>query len=294
VIYALQDFIDAVSLGCLYALFALSIAMIYGVARIVNFANGELMTIAGYSLLMTGFIGNVPALLVGLGAPILVALAMERFAFRKILDAPLPTLMVMSLGLSLFIKNLILIVFGSRPLGISFATFLSEPIRVGALHVTALNIVVIATLVVLGGGLMFVLKRSSIGLQLRAAAEDLKVARLVGVRANRVVAASFAISAVMAAAAGIILALQVGTVSYALGGRAVIFGFIASVLGGLGSIAGAALGGFLIGFCTVLAQLILPPNISPFRDAFVFAAVILVLLFRPEGLFVVFGRRQRA
>jgi len=292
--YILQSFVDAASLGCLYALFALSIAMIYGVARIVNFANGDLMTVGGYSLLLSSTIGNLPTLLIGFGLVVMLALCMERFAFRRIIKAPMPTLMVMSLGLSLLIQNVLLIAFGSRPTGVGFAQFLTEPILVGSLRISALNVITILVLAVMGGGLVYTLKRTSIGVQLRAAAEDFQMARLSGVRANRIVAASFVISALMATAAGMILALQVGTASYNLGGRAVILGFIATVLGGLGSIGGAALGGFLIGFATVVAQIMLPTAISPFRDAFVFAAVILVLLFRPQGLFVAFGRSTRA
>jgi len=294
VIFILQNLVDAISLGCLYALFALSIAMIFGVARIVNFANGDLITIGGFSLLLTGMIGNFPALIAGFAAVTILALAMERFAFRRIIKAPMPTLMVMSLGLSLLIQNILLIVFGSRPKGIEIAQYLAEPVVFAGLRLSALNLITMGVLAVLGGGLIYVLKRTSIGMQLRAAAEDFQMARLAGVRANLVVATSFALSGVMAAAAGMILALQVGTATYNLGGRAVILGFIATVLGGLGSIPGAALGGFLIGFATVVAQILLPQAVSPFRDAFVFAAVILVLLFRPQGLFVAFGRGVRA
>ena len=293
-IFFLQNLIDAVSLGCLYALFALSIAMIFGVARIVNFANGDLMTVGGFSLLLSGAIGSVPTLVVGFAAVIVLSLAMERFAFRKIIKAPMPTLMVMSLGVSLLIQNILLIIFGSRPKGVLFAAFLTEPLRLGDLRISALNVVTIVVLAVMGGGLVYVLKRTSVGVQLRAAAEDFQMARLVGVRANWVVAASFALSGIMAAASGMILALQLGTASYNLGGRAVILGFIATVLGGLGSIAGAALGGFIIGFATVMAQIFLPEAVSPFRDSFVYAAVILVLLFRPQGLFIAFGRGVRA
>ena len=210
-IILLQDLIDATSLGCLYALYALSIAMIFGVARVVNFANGELMTLAGYGLLFTGFIGSFPALVVSLCGVVLVALGMERFAFRRIIDAPVPTLMVMSLGVSLLIQNFILIVFGSRPKGITFAASLGTPIHLGILRISALDVVTIASLAALGGGLLFVLKRTTAGIQLRAAAEDFQMARLVGVGANRVVALSFAISGAMAAVAGVILTVQVGT-----------------------------------------------------------------------------------
>jgi branched-chain amino acid transport system permease protein len=289
-----QNLIDATSLGCLYALYALSIAMIFGVARIVNFANGELITIAAYALLLTDVAGSLPALLVAVCGVILVALGMERFAFRRIVDAPVPTLMVMSLGISSLIQNVILMVFGSRPQGIVFGSLLSQPLHIGALHVAALDVVTILALALLGGGLIFTLSRTSVGIQLRAAAEDFQMARLLGVRANRVVSLAFAISGVMAAAAGVILSIQVGTASYTLGTQAVILGFIATVLGGLGTIAGAAIGGFILGFATVVAQLVLPSEVSSFRDAFVFGGVILVLLFRPQGLFVAFGRRERA
>jgi branched-chain amino acid transport system permease protein len=290
----LQNLIDATSMGCLYALYALSIAMIFGVARIVNFANGELITLAAYGLLLTDVTGSFPALLVALGGAVVVALATERFAFRRIIDAPVPTLMVMSLGISSLIQNVILMVFGSRPRGIVFGAVLSQPLYIGPLRIAALDLVTILALVALGGGLMFTLRRTSAGIQLRAAAEDFQMARLVGVRANRVVALSFALSAVMAAVAGVILSIQVGTASYTLGTQAVILGFIATVLGGLGTIGGAALGGFILGFATVAAQLLLPSEVSSFRDAFVFAGVILVLLFRPRGLFVAFGRSERA
>jgi len=293
-IYILQSLVDAISLGCLYALFALSIAMIFGVARIVNFANGDLMTVGGYSLLLAGALGSIPTLVVGLALVVALALMMERLAFRPIIKAPMPTLMVMSLGVSLLLQNLMLVFFGSRPQGVSFAQFLAEPIVIASVRISALNIITIIMLGILGGGLLYTLKRTSVGIQLRAAAEDFQMARLAGVKANRVVAASFVISAIMAASAGMILALQVGTASYNLGGRAVILGFISTVLGGLGSIGGAALGGFMIGFATVVAQIVLPTEISAFRDAFVFTAVILVLLFRPQGLFVAFGRNLRA
>jgi branched-chain amino acid transport system permease protein len=293
-IQLVQNLIDAMSLGCLYALYALSIAMIFGVARIVNFANGELITLAAYGLLLTDVVGGLPALLVALCGVILVALAMERFAFRKIINAPVPTLMVMSLGISSLIQNVILMVFGSRPQGIAFGSILSQPLQIGALRVPALDIATILALAVLGGGLIFTLSRTSAGVQLRAAAEDFQMARLLGVRANRVVALAFVISGAMAATAGVILSIQVGTASYTLGTQAVILGFIATVLGGLGTIAGAALGGFILGFATVVAQLVLPSEVIAFRDAFVFAGVIVVLLFRPQGLFVAFGRRERA
>lgn len=290
----IQNLVDATSLGSLYALYALSIAMIFGVARIVNFANGELMTVAGYGLLLTGAMGGLPALALAVLIVVVAALAMERLAFRRIIDAPVPTLMVMSLGLSLLVQNIVLIAFGSRPRGISFGTSLGEPVTFAGMRIPALDLVTIGVLVVLGGGLVFVLKRTSAGMQLRAAAEDFQMARLVGVRATRVVALSFALSGALAAAAGVILSVKVGTASYTLGSQAVILGFIATVLGGLGSIPGAAIGGFLLGFSTVVAQLVLPASVDAFRDAFVFAGVILVLLLRPQGLFVAFGRGERA
>jgi branched-chain amino acid transport system permease protein len=149
-----------------------------------------------------------------------------------------------------------------------------------------------ATLVSLIGLAVF-FRKSRIGVEMRAAAEDFTMARLLGVRANRVIAAAFAISGLLASVVSLYLVAQTGTVSYKMGVNMVLIAFVASVIGGMGSLPGAALGGFLVGVVSVGLQAYLPIDFRPYRDAFVFLAFIAFLLWRPQGLLVARGERER-
>jgi branched-chain amino acid transport system permease protein len=140
---------------------------------------------------------------------------------------------------------------------------------------------------------VFFLKKTPMGIQMRAAAENFQMARLMGVNANRVIATAFAISGIMAAVVSLLLVVQTGTLDIRMGLMPVIFAFFATVIGGMGSLPGAALGGFIVGFVTVGLQAFLPPDLRAFRDAFVFMLVIGFLLFRPQGLIVNNAARER-
>jgi branched-chain amino acid transport system permease protein len=137
------------------------------------------------------------------------------------------------------------------------------------------------------------LKRTRFGLEMRAAAENFTMARMLGVRANRVIMGAFALSGALAAAIGLILASQTGTVDIQMGAAVMLMAFIATVIGGLGSLPGAVLAGFLLGAASVVMQTVLPIDARPFRDAFVYGAVILVLIFRPQGLIAARGSKER-
>ena len=143
------------------------------------------------------------------------------------------------------------------------------------------------------GSLSWFLKATRFGLQMRAAAEDFRMARVLGVRANRVIAMAFALSGILAAAVSFLLVAQTGVVQPRMGLQLVVIAFVGTVIGGLGSLAGAALGGFLVGVTTILLQALLPPDLRVFREAFVFLAVTLVLLFRPQGLIPARGLKER-
>jgi branched-chain amino acid transport system permease protein len=142
-------------------------------------------------------------------------------------------------------------------------------------------------------GLTWFLRSSRLGLQMRAAAEDFRMARVLGVRANRVIAMAFALSGILAAAVSCFLVVQTGVVQPRMGLQLVVIAFVGTVIGGLGSLTGAALGGFLVGAASILLQALLPPDLRVFREAFVFVAVALVLLFRPQGLIPARGLKER-
>ena len=279
-----QHVLDAVSSGSLYALFALGVAFIFGIARVVNFAHGELIMVSAYLVLVT--VGLAwPFVLVAVVAGIVVlSLVMERVVFRPVRRADAVTVLIMAFSLSVFIQNAVLAIAGPRAKSVNFAESLTQPLTVSSVRLPWLDVVTIAVTLALLGGLAIMLKRAPIGRQLRAAAEDFSMARMVGVRANTVIATAFAVSGALAAVGGILLTIQTGSLTPGMGLNPVLIAFIATVIGGMGSLVGAVLGGYLLGAMTVLLQVALPDDLVPYRDAFVFGLVIVALLVRPQGL----------
>src|SRR6266511_2640807 len=279
----IQDAIDAVSLGSLYALFALGIAVIFGVMRLINFAHGELIMAGAYALVLIPL--PLPLLIpVTVSIVVALALAMERIAFRPVREASPATLLITSFALSFLLQNVAALTWGSLPRTTDFASGLSSSFTIGSIAIQKLDVVIVAVTLALLAAVNFFLQRTMLGTQMRAAAEDFSMARVLGIRANTVIAAAFALSGLLAAAAAILLTAQTGTVSPTIGVNIVLFAFVATIVGGMGSLPGAVLGGFLIGALTVALQAALPLDLRPYRDAFVFAAVLAVLVVRPQGL----------
>jgi branched-chain amino acid transport system permease protein len=232
--------------------------------------------------------GN-PMIVMALTAIIVVtilALGMERLAFRPLRKASPPTLLIASFAVSYFVQHVILLIFGSRPMGVDFLSALGESFEFAGLRVPLLQCIAIVVTIALMVGLVFFFKASRIGVQMRAAAEDFTMARLLGVKADRVIAVAFALSGILASFVSLYLVAQSGTVSYKMGVNMVLIAFVASVIGGMGSLTGAALGGFLVGIVSVSLQAYLPEELRPYRDAFVFLLFIAFLLWRPQGLLV--------
>ena len=289
----LQNAIDAISLGAVYALAALGIGLIFSIMRLINFAHGELIMAGGFTLYT---LAGQPLLVLILAALIvtsLLALGMERVAFRPLRKANPATLLIASFAVSYFVQHVVLMLYGSRAMGVPFLADLATSVEFGGLRVPRLQIVTIVVTLLLMGGLVAFFRLSRIGLQMRAAAEDFNMARLVGVKANRVIAFAFAISGVLACMVSFYLVAQTGSVSYKMGVSMVLIAFVSSVVGGMGSIAGAALGGFLVGIISVSLQAYLPVDLRPYRDAFVFLIFILFLFWRPDGLLKTRADRER-
>jgi branched-chain amino acid transport system permease protein len=290
----MQTFIDAASTGSLYALVALAIGLVFGVMRLINFVQADYITIGAYSLIVPSastvpvlFIGTWPVpLMVGAVAVIVViaALATERLAFRPLRRTDPSTLLVSSFALSFMLQQANILIFNSRPKSINFGGSLVSAIEVGGLRVPGIQLLTMFVTMAVGTMLVLFLRFTALGIEIRAAAEDFGMAQLLGVRANRVIAISFAISGFLGALVSLLLVVQTGTLDYRMGIMPVIYGFFATVIGGMGSLPAAALGGFLVGSSSQLLQAWLPVELRSFRDAFLFALVIIVLLFRPEGL----------
>jgi branched-chain amino acid transport system permease protein len=290
VIY-LQYAINALSLGALYALIALGIALIFGVMGFINFAYGELIMVGGYVLVYVGTGSVALVIAAALAVVVVAALLQERIAFRPLRDADPTTLLIAAFAVSFFMQNLANLTVGARAQAVAVPAWVFGTFDVGSLVISKLSLAALVVTPVLLVGFWLVLKKTAIGIEMRAAAEDFETARLLGVRANRVIAVAFALSGVLAGAASVLFVAQVGVVSPTIGLAPALVGFIATVIGGLRSLPGAALGAFLLGAATVLLDTFLPPDLRSFRDAFLFTGVIAMLLVRPEGLL---GRRAAA
>lgn len=299
----LQVLFDALSLGSLYALGALGIALIFGVMRLVNFAHGDYIAFCVFAMLWPSidaaaivFAGNLPTfilipfiLAVGAGLSVLS----EIVVFRRFRNANPATMMIASFALGFVIKYFLLMLYSSRPKSIDLWSNLTQQIEVFGARIPPLQVITIAVTIVILLALTAFLKRTRFGLEMRAAAENFTMARMLGVRANRVIMLAFAVSGMLAAAVGLILVTQTGTVDIQMGANLMLVAFVATVIGGLGSLPGAVLAGYLIGAATVIMQVVLPPDARPFRDAFVYGAVIVMLIWRPNGLFASKAAKQR-
>ncbi|MEQ9639162.1 MAG: branched-chain amino acid ABC transporter permease [Alphaproteobacteria bacterium] len=288
-----QHLIDAISVGGLFAMMALGIGLIFGIMRLINFAHGELVMIGAYAMWLMVALPTPLVIVLSIAVVIVLALGMERVAFRPLRQASPSTLLVASFAVSYFLQNLVQMTLGSRPKPFTFADQLTQSLPIGGFHLPLLQVVSMGLTIAVLVGIVLFLKRTTYGVLMRAAAQDFRMARLCGVRANTVIALSFAASAVLAWVVSLIYAAQTGQISPTMGLRPALIGFVATVVGGLGSLPGAAAGGFVVGVLTVVLQIVLPPELRDFRDAFLFALVLLVLLLRPRGLLAVKAEVER-
>ena len=290
----IQNCVDALSLGSLYALAALGIGLLFGMLRLINFAHGDFITIGAFGLIVPSrndmaimAIGSLPVVLLVPAAcaiVVIAALLSDRLVFRPLRTASAPTLMVASFSVGYIIQNTILVTYGARPKTIDLWSSLGEQLHFGAVRVPRLEVVTIAVTLVLLAALTAFLKRTRYGVQIRAAAEDFLMARYLGVRANLAIGVAFALSGILAAIVSLLFVSETGTLTNVMGVPLMLYAFIATVVGGMGSLVGAVVGGYTVGFLGVMLQAYLPDGLRSFRDAFVFATVIFVLLLRPAGI----------
>lgn len=289
----IQTLVDTISIGGLYALTALGIGLIFGVMRLINIAHGELITVAAYTLLLFAAHSAIIAMLAAFIAAIVLARLTEKIAFRPLRGANPATLLVASFAVSFLVQKTVALFVGSRPKSLDFLPWLSTQETILGARLQLLKLITILVAAFMLVGLSWFLKRTRSGREMRAAAENFRMARMVGIRANAVVGAAFAISGILAATVSILIISESGVMTPRMGLQLVIIAFVGTVIGGLGSLVGAAVGGFLVGATTVLCQTLLPPDLREFREAFVYLIVILILLLRPQGLLPAAGTKER-
>jgi branched-chain amino acid transport system permease protein len=282
-----QQFINALSLGSIYALVAIGLAMVFSILRLINFAHGETLMIGAVAAVVLAERGIswllwAPA---AIAITILTGLIMERVAYRPMRGAPDVTLLLTSLGVSIALQNGALLSFGSQPRAFPTPQPLTGQIPLaGGVQISRVNLMTILTAMILMIALTWFVTRTQTGISMRATAENAMAARLMGININMVIIAAFLLGAALAGVAALLWGARVGRVEYNMGFIPVLKAFVATVIGGFGSIPGAVLGAYILGFGEIFLVALLPGELTSYRDAFIFAALILILLFRPQGI----------
>lgn len=303
----IQQLINGVMLGSIYALIALGYTMVYGILRIINFAHGDILMVGALTTLsainvLNNTFPHLPlllqlgfALLVAMAVCALLAMAVERFAYRRLRNAPRLAPLISGIGVSVLLQTVAMIIWTRNPL--MFPQILPmKPIAVTSgseAHppaiVTVTGIVTVALALTVMVGLWLLVEYSRLGRGMRAVAENPRVAMLMGVNPNAIITLTFAIGGIFAALAGVMMASNYGNASFSMGFLPGIKAFTAAVLGGIGNIRGAMIGGILLGIIEALGAGYLGELThgvfgSNYQDVFAFIVLILVLVFRPAGL----------
>jgi branched-chain amino acid transport system permease protein len=284
--FLIQQAINAISIGSLYALMAIGLAMVFGILRLINFAHGDLIMVGSYAALLL-LVAGAPfwaATLAGIAASTIAGLIMERIAYRPIRGAPDVAMLLTSFAVTILLENAAILIFNPTARPFPAPAILGNALRFGPLRLASLDLIAIVVAGILLVLLTLFVTRTEVGISMRAASEDLLAARLMGINVDAVIAYAFAIGSMLAGVVGLLWSARVGKIDPLMGFYPVLKAFVASVIGGLGSLPGAVLGGYVLGILEILLQGLLPASLTPFRDGFVFAALIILLLFRPNGI----------
>ena len=282
----LQQIINGASLGSLYALVAIGYTMVYGILRLINFAHGDLLMFAAYAAIYGSTLFSLPWFIsfpLAVVATAAMGILLDRAAYRPLRDAPRISLLISAIGASFLLENLALVVIGGVPKGFPRPSVFDQVISVGELRIPIMTIVTPVMTIVLLMGLLYIVHRTKIGKAMRAASKDFETTRLMGINLDWVIAVTFLLGSALAAAGGVMWAMKYPQVNPFMGVIPGLKAFIAAVLGGIGSIVGAVVGGFLLGLGEILIVAFVP-ELALYRDAIAFLILILVLLFRPTGI----------
>jgi branched-chain amino acid transport system permease protein len=283
----IQQLINGLNLGCLYALIAIGYTLVYGILRLINFAHGDVLMVATYFAYFGVIQFAAPWWLASLGAMGLTALlgvAIDRGAYLPVRQAPRISALITAIGVSFLLENLGLVLFGGRPKAFFRPPVLGEIYEWGGVRILNLSLwTLVVTLVILA--LVFVvIYKTRIGLAMRAVSQDMETVSLMGVPVNRVISLTFALGSALAAAGGILWAMKYPQINPLMGIIPGLKAFVAAVLGGIGNVFGAVAGGLLLGILEIFLVAWLP-SLAGYRDALAFVLLISILLCRPTGLF---------
>lgn len=278
--------ISAVNLGSLYALMALGLVLVYGILRLVNFAYGDLVMVTGYALYvmrespMPWIVMAVIAIMVAMLASVLT----ERIAFRPVRDKSLTAMLVTSFAVSMLLQTGAQLFISPRSRVVPMPELFTTTVEIAGNLIPVRELIAIAVSILMLVTFTMLLNRTMLGIALRAAADNFRMTRMLGIPANLVISTAFAISGFLAGVVALFWLGRAGSVTPEIGLQPLIVAFVATVLGGMHSLMGAVVGGYALGILTVVINTFVPEALTGYRQAFIFALVIVILIARPEGL----------
>ncbi|MEC5317449.1 branched-chain amino acid ABC transporter permease [Brenneria populi subsp. brevivirga] len=281
-----QQVVNGMSLGSMYALIAIGYTMVYGVLRLINFAHADIMMVGAFLALFGSTTFELPfgaAILFAILFSALLGVCIDQIAYRPLRQASKISMLITAIGVSFFLENLFNVLFGGSPRFFAAPEFFNQTVTFGSIIITNVAWLVPLVTLALLGCILFILYRTRQGMAIRAVAFDVNTVRLMGVDANHIIAFVFALGSSLAALGGIFYATSYPTIDPLMGVLIGLKAFAAAVLGGIGSVTGAVIGGFILGFTEVVAVAVFP-ELGGYKDAFAFMFLILVLLFRPVGI----------
>jgi len=293
--YIIQQIVNGLSVGSIYALTAIGYTMVYGILRLINFAHGDILMVGAYAGLVLGlnfFLPTWVALLITVIVACIFGYLIERLAYRPLRGASQDATLLSSLAISLLLEHLAMMIFTPQPKAFHLPASLASPIIVKGIILSNLFYITVIATIVLAIIVFTFIKYSKAGIAMRACSENIIAANLMGISVNKIVSLTFLIGAGLAGFGGFMLAGQYARIDPLMGFIIGVKAFIACVIGGIGNIYGAVLGGFILGLSEMLIVGLLPAQFSGYRDAFVFSMLIMILLIMPNGIFGSIGERR--
>lgn len=279
----LEQLINGLRSGSIYALIALGYTMVYGIAKMINFAHGDIIMVGAYSLYVTIVLLNMPvsaAVILTIAFCAVLGIAIERVAYKPLRKAPALAVLITAIGMSFLLQSLALLIFKADP--IAFKSIINvKSLTIAGVTISGINIVTLVVTFVCMVALTLFINKTKPGNAMRAVSEDKEAAELMGINVNKTISMTFAIGSALAAIAGILFVCQYQSMKPTLGALPGIKAFVAAVLGGIGSIPGAMIGGILLGVIESVSKAYISSELT---DAIVFGVLVLVLLVKPSGL----------
>jgi len=283
-----QQLFNGLTLGLIYALIAVGYTMVYGVIELINFAHGEVYMFGAFlcvTIINSLGVPLFPAMILAMGLCALMGVSIDHIAYKPLRKAPRLAALITAIGVSIFLQNIAMIIWGSRPVPFARsavpAAFSEQAFALGSVSVSGLQLFIYVLTTAMMIGLTLIINKTKVGTAMRALAQNATAAALMGINVNRVIAFTFALGSSLGAAAGILVAMYYNTMSATMGYNAGVKAFAAAVLGGIGSVPGAMLGGVVLGVAETLGAGYVS---SQYRDGLGYAVMIAVILLRPSGL----------